>query len=162
MAEIAEKWFVRAIGEGFQGLITLRLDGAPPADAVTMTLDIWLVALTKNRQWDEALDAERIKATFETLFSSCESWPSPARFLRDLKPRKLPALLPKPARTADQLKSGNEALDGIVAKLKGRMGAQRITALPTDKQFEMSRQQSQLAAAAELKKRDSQHTEQHK
>lgn len=158
---MAEKWFERAILAGFQGLVTLRLDGAPPADAVTMTLDIWLIALTKNRQWDEEQDAERIRQTFESLFASCERWPSPARFLRDLKPRKQPLLLPKPERTADQLKSGNAALDNIVAKLKGRSDARRITAPKTDKQFTVHRQQSLLAAAAELKKRDSQNTEQH-
>lgn len=158
---MAEKWFERAILAGFQGLVTLRLDGAPPADAVTMTLDIWLVALTKNRQWDEEQDAERIRQTFESLFASCERWPSPARFLRDLKPRKQPLLLPKPVRSADGLKSGNAALDSIVAALRGRSRAQGITEMKSDKQFEISRQQSQHAAAAELKKRDSQHTEQH-
>lgn len=158
---MAEKWFERAILAGFQGLVTLRLDGAPPADAVTMTLDIWLVALTKNRQWDEEQDAERIRQTFESLFASCERWPSPARFLRDLKPRKQPLLLPKPVRNADGLKSGNAALDGIVAILKGRSRAQRVTEMKSDKQFEISRQQSLQAAVAEQKKRDSQHMEQH-
>ncbi|KPA91370.1 hypothetical protein PF66_02253 [Pseudomonas asplenii] len=155
---MAEKWFVRAIGTGLQGLVTLRLDGAPAADAVALTLDVWLIALTKNRQWDEEQDAERIKATFESLFAGCETWPSPARFLRDLKPRKLPVALPKPERSTEQLKSGNAALDNIVATLKGRAGTQ--TALKTNKQFEYSRQRSQQATAAELNKRDSQFMEQ--
>jgi hypothetical protein len=144
---MTEKWFKRAILAGFQGLVTLRLDGAPPADAVTLTLDIWLVALTKNRQWDEAQDAERIKETFESLFASCERWPSPARFLRDLKPRKQPLMLPKPVRSADGLKSGNAALDRIVAVLKGRSRSQRVTAMKTDTQFEISRQQAGQVAA---------------
>ncbi|WP_216891587.1 hypothetical protein [Pseudomonas putida] len=158
-----EKWFERAIAAGFQGLIALRLDGAPAADAINRTLDIWLVALAKNRQWDEEQDAQRIRETFETLFGACESWPSPARFLRDLKPRTPPPGLPKPMRTGEQLKSGNAALDNIVAQLRQRANARPITTLKAGKQFEYSRQRSQLSAAAELQKRDSQHTntEQH-
>lgn len=144
---MAEKWFERAIVAGFQGLVTLRLDGAPPADAVNLTLDIWLVALTKNRQWDQALDAGRIKETFESLFASCERWPSPARFLRDLKPRPLPPLLPKPTRTDGQVKTGNVALDGIVGVLKGRVRAQTVTSPKTDKQIEYTRQRAGQIAA---------------
>ncbi|ODB37729.1 hypothetical protein A9L43_22435 [Pseudomonas mosselii] len=159
---MVEKWFERAIVAGFQGLVALRLDGAPAADAVTKTLDIWLIALTKNREWDEAQDTARIRETFETLFSSCEKWPSPARFLRDLKPRELPPGLPKPERTDEQLKTGNVALDGIVARLRGRVAAQRVTILKTNRQFEYSRQAAGLIATAEQQRADQQtNTEQH-
>ncbi len=144
---MAEKWFERAILAGFQGLVTLRLDGAPPADAVNLTVDIWLVALTKNRQWDEAQDAERIRETFESLFASCERWPSPARFLRDLKPRKLPPGLPKPERSQAQVERGQASLKDIVDALKGRVRAQAVTSLKTGTQIEYTRQRAGLIAA---------------
>ncbi|MBH3449170.1 hypothetical protein I5S84_09955 [Pseudomonas putida] len=139
---MTEKWFKRAIVAGFQGLVTLRLDGAPPADAVAMTLDIWLVALTKNRQWDEQEDAERIRQTFESLFASCERWPSPARFLRDLKPRKQPLMLPRPERSQAQVERGQASLKDIVDALKGRVRAQTVTSLKTGTQIEYTRQQA--------------------
>lgn len=144
---MAEKWFERAIVAGFQGLITLRLDGAPPADAVNLTLDIWLVALTKNRKWDEAEDAERIRETFESLFASCERWPSPARFMRDLKPRKLPPGLPKPERSQAQVERGQASLKEIVDALKGRVRAQTVTSLKTGTQIEYTRQHAGQVAA---------------
>ncbi|WP_060495258.1 hypothetical protein [Pseudomonas sp. GTC 16482] len=144
---MTEKWFKRAIVAGFQGLVTLRLDGAPPADAVAMTLDIWLVALTKNRQWDEQEDAERIRETFESLFASCERWPSPARFLRDLKPRKQPLMLPKPERSKAQVERGQASLKDIVDALKGRVRAQTVTSLKTGTQIEYTRQHAGQVAA---------------
>lgn len=138
-----EKWLRKAIAEGFMGLITLRLEGAPAADAVTKTVDIWLIALTKGRTWDEEQDMFRIKSTFETLFATCERWPSPAQFLRDMPlPMSQPGL-PAPALTDEQRKTGNVVLDEIISTLGGRARAQRTTALQTNKQFEVSRQKAQ-------------------
>lgn len=142
---MVEKWLRKAIAEGFMGLMTLRLDGAPAADAVTKTVDIWLIALGKGRKWDEGQDTQRIKSTFETLFATCERWPSPAQFLRDLPPPISRPGLPAPAMTDQKRKTGNVALDEMISTLGGRGRTQRLTAQQESKKFEISRQKAQRA-----------------
>ena len=44
---MVEKWLEREIARGLQGLIALRLSGAPADDSVTLTLDVWLAAPAK-------------------------------------------------------------------------------------------------------------------
>lgn len=112
------KWLEREVASGLMGLIALRLDGAPAADTVSATLDIWLVALSKGREWDEQEDAVRIQKAFEVLFASCERWPAPARLLRELPSREPVKSLPKPKRSDKQIETGNAALDGIVAGIR--------------------------------------------
>ncbi|KTT63594.1 hypothetical protein NS383_18875 [Pseudomonas oryzihabitans] len=116
---MAEKWLERAVIQGLQGLVALRLDGAPAADAITMTLDVWLVALGKGRSWEEERDVWRIQAAFSTLFATCERWPAPAALLRQLPPPKGWATLPKPAVSEEQRINGRRHIADITARLKG-------------------------------------------
>lgn len=150
-----DAWLRREIAKGVAGLLALRLDGAPAADSATKTADIWLVAMTKGRDWDEGKDAGRIRKAFETLFATCERWPAPALLLRELQTRPPELRLPKPRRTDKQIKTGNEALDHLLATIKGRVRTN--SALKTTRQFEDTRRQA-MASATEMHKEASQPT----
>ncbi|WP_072450777.1 MULTISPECIES: hypothetical protein [Pseudomonas] len=130
---MADDWLEREVIAGLMGLVALRLDGAPAADAITLTLDIWLVALKKAQRWNEEQDSGRVKSAFETLFANCERWPAPASLIRELPVRQGQQTLPKPALTDQQRANGRrrigEILDGLKhgnTKLKTNMEHQKI------------------------------------
>lgn len=117
---MADDWLTREVVAGLMGLVALRLDGAPPTDAITHTLDIWLVALKKRQRWSEDEDSRRLKAAFETLFATCERWPAPARLLQEMSPRIEKRALPRPALTDEQRASGRKQVNEILSGLKQR------------------------------------------
>lgn len=145
-------WLKREIAKGVTGLLALRLDGAPAADAATKTADIWLVAMTKGREWNEEQDAPRIAKAFETLFANCERWPPPALLLRELPIQPVEQRYIKQKRTEEQIRTGNEALDQLMAGMKRR--ADPGAALKTDAEIQESKKQA-MAAFAELQDRAS-------
>ena len=140
-------WLKREIAKGVTGLLALRLDGAPAADAATKTADIWLVAMTKGREWNEDRDASRIAKAFESLFANCERWPPPALLLRELPIQPVEQRYIKQQRTEEQIRTGNEALDQLMAGMKRR--ANPGAALKTDNEIQESKKQA-MAAFAEL------------
>ena len=94
---MVEKWLEREIARGLQGLIALRLSGAPADDSVTLTLDVWLAAIESlSVNWNEQLDAERVRRAFRTLYRICDRWPAPKVFLDNLGNRDPPKALPAP------------------------------------------------------------------
>ncbi len=118
---MVDKWLEREVAQGLMGLIALRLDGAPAADSVTQTMDIWLVALTRGRCWEEEHDAVRLQHAFSTLFATCDRWPAPARLLRELPARKGVPVLAKPVLTDEQRMNGRKKLGELIASLKPRL-----------------------------------------
>lgn len=149
-------WLKREIAKGVTGLLALRLDGAPAADAATKTADIWLVAMTKGREWNEERDASRIAKAFETLFANCERWPPPALLLRELPTQPVEQHYIKQKRTEEQIRTGNEALDQLMAGMKRR--ANPDAALKSDNEIEESKKQA-MAAFAELQGKASKPTD---
>lgn len=94
---MVEKWLEREVARGLQGLIALRLAGAPADDSVTLTLDVWLVAVGSLPVcWNEQLDVERVRRAFRTLYRICDRWPPPKVFLDNLGNRDPPKALPAP------------------------------------------------------------------
>lgn len=145
-----DAWLKREIAAGVSGLLALRLDGAPAADSAIKTAEIWLIAMTKGRDWNEAQDAPRIAKAFKTLFASCERWPPPALLLRELPVEPVEQRRIKQQRTEEQIRTGNKALDQLMAGMKRR--ANPDAALKSDNQIEESKKQA-MAALAELQDR---------
>lgn len=94
---MVDRWLEREVARGLQGLIALRLSGAPADDSVTLTLDVWLAAAESlSVNWNERLDAERVRRAFRTLYRICDRWPPPKVFLDNLGNRDPPPALPAP------------------------------------------------------------------
>lgn len=115
---MVEKWLEREIARGLQGLIALRLSGAPADDSVTLTLDVWLVAMESlSVHWNEQLDAERVRRAFRTLYRICDRWPPPKLFLDNLGNRDPPPALPPPQISEEQRKKNVAQLRELMKKL---------------------------------------------
>ena len=115
---MVEKWLEREIARGLQGLIALRLTGAPADDSVTLTLDVWLVAMESlSVHWNEQLDAERVRRAFRTLYRICDRWPPPKLFLDNLGNRDPPPALPPPQISEEQRKKNVAQLRELMKKL---------------------------------------------
>ena len=115
---MVEKWLEREIARGLQGLIALRLAGAPADDSVTLTLDVWLAAIECQAvTWNEQADAERIRRAFRTLYRICERWPPPKVFLDNLGNRDPPPALPPPPISKEERKKNVARIQEIMKKL---------------------------------------------
>ena len=115
---MVEKWLEREIARGLQGLIALRLTGAPADDSVTLTLDVWLAAIESlSVNWNEQLDAERVRRAFRTLYRICDRWPAPKLFLDNLGNRDPPKALPPPPISEEQRKKNVALLRELMKKL---------------------------------------------
>lgn len=116
---MANKWLEREFARGLQGLVALRLSGAPAEDSITLTLDVWLAAVSGlARGWHEHLDAPRIRKAFATLYRTCERWPAPRHFLDCLDARSPPPELLPPAITEGQRKENLKRMQEIKQLLR--------------------------------------------
>ncbi|MCL2162340.1 MAG: hypothetical protein FWH56_10725 [Betaproteobacteria bacterium] len=110
----APEWLARELSNGFQALLSLGLKRAPSADVIGMTLDVWLVPITRRLGGtDEERGTKRVRTAFARLFERRE-WPTPADFLDALPaPIHLPAL-PVPKQTEAERAVSRERLAAIV------------------------------------------------
>lgn len=115
---MVEKWLEREIARGLQGLIALRLAGAPADDSVTLTLDVWLAAIECQAvTWNEQADAERIRRAFRTLYRICDRWPPPKVFLENIGNRDPPPALPPPPISKEERKKNVARIQEIMKRL---------------------------------------------
>lgn len=96
------KWLKRAIVEGMQTCITVRLRSAPALETMESVARIW-VAVFENQPvaWDEELDLWRIRKAFLMVIGESETFPTPKKVLDCMPPRRTMFLqLPKPEKKA--------------------------------------------------------------
>jgi hypothetical protein len=112
-------WLKREIVEGLQALLALRLDGAPAADMVVLTANIWEKAFEQRlgRNAVEEIDAPRIQEGFRFLFPRLRKWPAPADVLESMPPRPPRKALPEPEPTKAQHKESVKRVKTMVDEL---------------------------------------------
>lgn len=111
-------WFERRVKRGLAALLTLRLEGHPPADVVEATARVWAQALWPGRAWDEARDGGRIGEAYRLIALQETRWPTPAVLLRYLPPRPaVPALRPPPVDAASYARA-RAALAEVAQRLR--------------------------------------------
>ncbi len=120
-ATTAPDWVMREVARGLQGLLALRLPGAPGEDTIGHTLDVWLVAIAPRAcTWRETDDAARIRQAFGELFRRAERWPVP-RDLLDALPAPRPSLvLPAPRLTPEERAANRARLDALMQSITAR------------------------------------------
>lgn len=107
-------WWLRLeLGSAFQQLVALALPGTPAVELLTVTAEMWWMALAEM-DLNEEQDRQRIRKGFSLLFTSLRQWPQ----LVDLID-KLPNRPPKPAavvveQTEEQRADGKARLQDIL------------------------------------------------
>ena len=112
-------WLKREVVEGLQALIALRLKGAPAADMVVLTAEIWQRAFERRlgKYAIEEVDASRIREGFMAQFPKLREWPAPADVIESMPPRPPRAALPEPQVTQEQHQENVRRVKTMLAEL---------------------------------------------
>lgn len=113
-------WLEAELLEGLSGLLLLRLEGAPAADASDATANVWLAAVrSRNRVWVKERDVLRMRQGFAQLYASCDRWPTPKQLLDALPAEAEQQRLPPPPLTDEDKQRGNRMLARLREGLSG-------------------------------------------
>jgi hypothetical protein len=112
-------WLRNEVVEGLQALLALRLNGAPAADMVVLTANIWEQAFEQKlgRNAIEEVDAPRIRAGFRFLFPRLREWPAPADVIESMPSRPPRKALPEPVPTKAQHQESVKRVKTMVDEL---------------------------------------------
>lgn len=115
-------WLEQALADGLAALLTLGLDGAPAADIVCRTADVWRFAVEKSGCRVEAVDRPRVTQGFASLLQQpLKRWPEPAALVACLPRRPERQKLDEPPLSDAQRAAGKAALDKLIKELSGGM-----------------------------------------
>lgn len=93
----SDAWLQDVLIDGLQMLLALRLRDAPPADTITVTLDVWLLVFrSRPMRWDSATSPDRLRQAFLNVAAKAERWPTPAHVLNEYPAPPPPPALPPP------------------------------------------------------------------
>ncbi len=106
-----DDWLRREIAHGLQALVALSRPGTPGADTITLTADVWEVAIRGNYRMEVAeVDAPRLNAAFKGLIKQpLKDWPEPAALAPHMPARPDVDRLPAPPRSDEETRRGLEA-----------------------------------------------------
>lgn len=92
-----DAWLEDVLIDGLQMLLALRLRDAPPADTITVTLDVWLLVFrSRPMRWDSATSPDRLRQAFLNVAAKAERWPMPVHVLAEYPAPPPPPALPPP------------------------------------------------------------------
>jgi hypothetical protein len=88
-------WLRQEIGMAFQQMICLALDGAPAAEMLPLTAEMWVMTIGFGMV--EVLDRERVRDGFRQLYRKLKKWPQPVELSDVLPGRPKRSALAEPA-----------------------------------------------------------------
>lgn len=103
----AGDWLRGRIADGLAALVALGLEGAPGADVITRTADVWHHVMAGSCGI-EAVDSQRVKSAFSGLIKAVEKWPEPKAIWAHMPRRPQQPRLEEPAEDADKRRQGAE------------------------------------------------------
>jgi len=111
-------WLRAELADGLAALLTLGLDGAPAADIVCRTADIWALVVGKAGCTVEQTDRPRITKAFTSLLQQPHKrWPDPAALVAQLPRRPERQKLEEPPISEAERAKGLKQLKELREKL---------------------------------------------
>ena len=108
-------WLRQEIGMAFQQMVCLALAGAPAAEMLPLTAEMWV--MTIGFGLTEELDRQRIRDGFMQLYRKLKKWPQPVELTDMLPGRPKRTALPEPPISEADRAEGRRKLQDIMDML---------------------------------------------
>ena len=99
----------------FQQMVCLALDGAPAAEMLPLTAEMWVMTIGFGLRED--LDRQRIRDGFMQLYRKLKKWPQPIELTDVLPGRPKRSGLPEPVMSKTDHAEGARKLQDIMDML---------------------------------------------
>lgn len=114
-------WLRGLIADGLAALVAMSLDGAPGADVICRTADVWHHVMAGSCNV-ETIDSQRVKAAFSGLLKNVDSWPEPKAIWAHMPRRPQQERLPEPQRSEEDCQKALKGLAEMRQRVAGGMG----------------------------------------
>ena len=108
-------WLRQEIGMAFQQMICLALDGAPAAEMLPLTAEMWVMTIGFGMV--ETLDRQRVRDGFRQLYRKLKRWPQPVELTDILPGRPKRTALMEPGLSDADYAEGKRKLQEIMDML---------------------------------------------